>query len=254
MPEARSITTDRIAMLARYEAGEAPIPASALDSIIDSLGGESKEERRRAAGALSVAARDRQLVGRIESIFDDADAHNRWGAAFALARAGIESDVLFDAALAALGFDDGDVRWAALEIVVSLARKQPRRVEPIVALARENSAAGRKMALYGLRDLDAGDEAVYTLALFSETAGVRLAAISGIARLKTTTPQAHDALRVTVERDSDPGVRRAAAVTLGRIAGHEPSVRAALESIRASSSDADLVRAIELGLPTAQRS
>jgi hypothetical protein len=245
---------ERIAILARYESGGEHIAEITLDDILTSLGAESKEERRRAAGALSVAARDRALVNRIETALDDPDPHRRWGTAFGLARAGIDSDAIFDAALGAFAFDDGDVRWAALEIVVKLARGRPRRIERLGALARETTAAGRKMALYGIRDLEVGDERVYTLALFSESPGVRLAAISGIARLETTTSQAHDALRVTVERDVDPGVRRAAAVTLARIAGHEPEVRAALERIRASSTDADLVRAVEQGLPKAQRS
>jgi HEAT repeat protein len=105
------------------------------------------------------------------------------------------------------------------------------------------------MALYGLRDLAAGDEGVYTLALFSADPGVRLAAISGIGRLARTTLQAHDALLITVERDADAGVRRAAAVTLGKVAGAEPRVRAALERIRATSTDVDLVRAAKRGLP-----
>ena len=182
------------------------------------------------------------------------NAERRWGAAFALARGGVESDAVFEGALEALGFDDGDVRWAALEIVVSLARGGVRgaaridRIGRIVALARNAAAAGRKMALYGLRDLEAGDEAIYTLALFSGDAGVRLAAISGIGRLARTTTQVHDALLVTVERDADPGVRRAAAVILGKLAGDDPRVRAALEGIRATSTDADLVRAAERGL------
>ena len=251
MSLATSTTAERIAVLARYESGDEPIVESALDDIIASLAATSKEERRRAAGALSVAARNRALVGKIETALDDPELHKRWGAAFGLARAGIDSDALLEAALAAFAFDDGDVRWAALEIVAKLARGKPRRVERIASLARETHAAGRKMALYALRDLDAGDEAVYTLALFSENSGVRLAAISGISRLKATTAQAHDALRVTVERDSDPGVRRAAAVTLARVAGHDPEVRATLERIRASSSDADLIRAVERGLPKA---
>lgn len=243
---------ERIASLARFERREEAIPAGSLDWIIASLGAVSKDERRRAAGALAVAARERDLVGRIEATLDDPDPRKRWGATFALARAGIDSDAVFEGALEALGFDDGDVRWAALEIVVTLAKSSSRRVdrtERLVGVAREASAAGRKMALYGLRDLEAGDEAVYTLALFSESSGVRLAAISGIARLPATTAQARDALLVTVDRDADAGVRRAAAVTLAKLAGDDPEVRAALDRIRATSTDADLVRAAERGLP-----
>jgi hypothetical protein len=238
----------RLAALERLERGHTPIDAAALDVIVASLAAEGKEERRRAAGALAAVAAHRELVGRVEAILDDGDAHRRWGATFALARAGIDSDVVFDGALDALGFDDGDVRWAALEIAVALARGNPRRSARVAALARESSAAGRKMAIYGLRDLEIGDEATYTMALFSENAGVRLAAISGIARLSSTSSQAHDALAVTIERDVDPGVRRAAAATLGKVAGHLPDVRALLERIRASSKDPDLVRAAERGL------
>jgi len=248
MTDTESSFSARIAALARVEKGEAPPDSAAIDAIVASLGADSKEERRRAAGALTAVAARRELVGHVESILDDPDPLRRWGATFALARAGIDSDAVFEGALDALGFEDGDVRWAALEIVVGLARRYDRRTARLKALAREASAAGRKMALYGLRDLEIGDEAIYTMALFSENAGVRLAAISGIARLAATSSQAHDALVVTVERDADPGVRRAAAATLGKVASESPEVRAVLERIRASSTDADLVRAAARGL------
>jgi HEAT repeat protein len=105
------------------------------------------------------------------------------------------------------------------------------------------------MAAYCLRDLGVRSPAIETAllaALHDTEAGVRLAAMSSLARLSAThallVPHVADLLT-----DPDPGVQRAAAVVLGTLG---ESSTAALTALRqaAASPDASLRRAAERSL------
>jgi hypothetical protein len=223
-----------------------------LARLIGLLGAESKETRRFAAEDLIalVAATDTAdaTIAALREAIVDADPRRRWSAAFVLYRAGSSEDDVFGAALEALGADDGDVRWAAAEIAVALTASASERRRRIRGLAATRGAAGRKMALYCLRDLRDGDDAVLVDALAADDAGVRMAAVACYGRLPVLSEMAVDAILAAVERDPDAGLRRAAAVALRRATNHEARVRPVLERLRSQASDPDLARAAERAL------
>jgi hypothetical protein len=118
-------------------------------------------------------------------------ARQRWGAAFALARLGDPPLETLPVVLETLGGDDGDLRWAAAEIL----RRVPERarvVEALEGLLRTGNGAQRKMSLYCLRDLGARAPEIEQSALWAlgdELRDVRLAAIAWLARPRPTVPR-----------------------------------------------------------------
>ena len=220
-----------------------------LGRLIGLLAAASKEDRRRAAEDLIALARqDCAALAALRAALADTESHRRWGAAFVLYRAGVRDDGVFAGACEALGSDDGDVRWAAAEILVSLAASDRGRCHRIRSIAADPGAAGRKMALYCLRDLGVNDEAVFADALTARDTAVRLAAAACFGRVPVLSELGVDALLAAVTQDGDAGVRRAATVALRNASDHEARVRPVLERLRAQSSDADLARAAERAL------
>ena len=67
-----------------------------------------------------------------------------------------------DALCEALADDDGDIRWAAANLIVRLGREYPAEIrERLLALGADSDRNVRKMALYCLlRRTDASDERV----------------------------------------------------------------------------------------------
>jgi HEAT repeat protein len=220
-----------------------------IDALVAALGAPSKAARRRAAEDLipRMAAEPAERAVR-DALADPTSPERRWGAAFVLYRAGFADDAVFDGAMTALGSSDGDVRWAAAEIVVALAHGAPTRMGRLASAVRSDDPNARKMALYCLRDCGAGYETTYRAALDDIASGVRLAAIAGLARLESVTPTASAAVARVMERDADAGVRRAAAIALGRVAAVGTPARTALLQLRESTDDRDLVRAIDRAL------
>ena len=226
----------------------------ALAALIECLADSRKVVQRRAADALgSAAAHDPRIVPGLRAALDSGDPRRRWGAAYALGLIDRALDLRArNALLEALANPDGDVRWAAKDLLVRLAGDNPDEVRrSLIALEHSPDHDARKMALYCLRDLEfAGPEVRAMAARASRAAesGVRLAALSLLVGLAEASGAAHDdaqddtqnvaidiALRC-LESDPDPGVRRAAASALGHF-GAAPRAAQALE--RAASQTAD---------------
>lgn len=217
--------------------------------MIGLLAAESKEERRLAAEQLiALAAREPRVVAALRMALADAEPHRRWGAAFVLHRVGRRDEGVFGGALDALGADDGDVRWAAAQIVVSLAAANVDRRHRVREIAADPAAAGRKMALYCLRDLGGNDEEVFVAGLTAVDSGVRLAAVACLGRVRTLSAREVGALLAAVENDTDAGLRRAATVALRGATNDEERVRPVLERLLLQASDPDLARAAERAL------
>jgi len=206
----------RIEALIALESCATPIDVQICRELIVLLGDERKEIRRRASGALARAVPEPQCRGLIDRALCDQDARRRWCACFALAHAGILDAPVVEAAIEALGFEDGDVRWAAAQVVCRAVRVCPDVLEHVRSAARAAVAERRKMALYCLRDLGVADEAAFLAALEDPDRGVRMAALAALGR-GALSPQAVDRMMSIAQRDEDGGVRRAAAAVLGRL-------------------------------------
>lgn len=235
----------RLSAIARIaEAPDAALDQAALDALVRCVGSDSKAVQRRAADAIArFAIRDARITGLLYMLLNQDDQRARWGAAYTL---GLVDDALdlraLPALLEALSAGDGDVRWAAAELMVRLGEENREQVRgQLLGLAREGSLNGRKMALYCLRDLGDGGEEILALAenvCADRHTLLKLAALSLVSRMPDHGDRAASIARRLLETDPDPGVRRSAAVALGHIGNRSDGVLAALR--RASVSEADL--------------
>jgi HEAT repeat protein len=226
-----------------------PTDEAMLAAVIDCLGVPQKAVRRRAADVLANGPRDAATDDRVERL--RAAAHSdeprlRWGATYALGRLGVVEVFMVAPLLSVFGHRDGDERWAAAELMKACARRHAPLVIPeLLAAAVTGSPEQRKMALYVLRDTAPGDARVAEVTvrgLADPEVGVRFAALSALARLDPQLPDACDRVLALADRDSDPGLRRAAISVLGWIGRGVSAVAAALATASASD-DPSLRRA-----------
>lgn len=212
---------------------------SNLESLLRDLHAHDKDVQVVAADILARRAeKEPEIRTRLLEIMDGPLARARWGAAYALGRLTDEPGLeCLQPAITALGTADGDVRWAAAELLLRLGRSYPTQVRQALLDAMAGSDANRcKMALYCLRDLGLGDPDVIAAAEAATSnpdPNVRLAALAFVRRL---VPEAETTIALMLERDCDAGVRRAAASALGSIGGPGTRARMALQGC-ASSAD-----------------
>lgn len=223
--------------------------AEVLEALAACLGDARKIIQRRAAetfaalGAQGTSVRE-VLLRTLESDV----TRQRWGAAYALSLLGDAPPVTLPTLLQALGSDDGDVRWAAGNILARL-RGDTVLVDALQQLLGTGNSAQRKMAAYCLRDLDARSPAVERAlfaALHDPDTNVRLAIIAAIGRLAIDRATAAQGL-IDLLGDPDARVHRVAAAVLGLLGERSDAVHAALK-IASQSADASLARAAERSL------
>jgi hypothetical protein len=239
---------DRMAALQEIAASPSLTPDE-LDLVIECLGDERKSLQRRAAEAAAQAARgDPAVSGRLQEVVDNASWRQRWGAVFALSLSGSVQRSALPTLLEALDSDDGDVRWAAADLVKQLAQREWESVTAaLLATAGAGTAKQRKMSLYLLRDLRFQDGVGVALAALRVDAfEVRLAGLAALVALAPDKARAAEQV-VALVQDDDARMRRAAAAALGQLEVATPDVLAALQRA-AQTADSALCRAAERAL------
>jgi HEAT repeat protein len=223
--------------------------ADELRALAACLADERKAVQRAAADAFAgLARRGIPVAPVLEQALQGTGARERWGAAFALSRAGELPANALPAVLEALGSDDGDVRWAAAGIIVRV-KDRAGAIAALRHLVDEADAVRRRMALYCLRDLgdrSAEVERSIVVALGDPAWEVRLAAVSALAHLAPDPVTAAHHLLEALRAD-DSRVRRAAAIALGTLGERSPAVVTGLEAA-ARSDDPSLARAATAAL------
>jgi HEAT repeat protein len=207
--------------------------------------------QRQAAGHLvRFAPLQPEIISLLTEKLSDSDPRLRWTAAFTLAQLDLPAPVPLPVLLENLGHEESDLRWAAAMAVVTLGQKHSQIKPDLVRLARQGNPTQRRMSLYCLRDLGWEDPsviAVFLAATQDEAAGVRLAALSGIGKLKQENADLIGNIIRLLQEDPDLGVRRAAAIALGQKGKSSPQVQTALEEA-ARGVDASLRKAAEIAL------
>jgi HEAT repeat protein len=243
-------------LLARApETRSAAIDGAAAAALIELLASESRSEQRSAADRLATLAADsKEIVAALRATLGSPSQRLRWGAAYTLGRAGHADASLWPAAREAMALPDGDQRWAAAELAGAIAHRDAAGVDELARALDDPSPVLRRMCLYCLRDLGSARAAPLAFrSLEDPDPGVRLAALSALAvLLEGSDPSAEaspaaETIAGMVARDPDAGVRRSAAVALGRLAIATPAVRAALERA-AGDPDSSLARAATTAL------
>jgi len=241
-------TDARIAAFANLIERGTPPKGHELDALCAALGDASKAVQRRSAEALAtLAERGVPLGDRLQALLEAADLRQRWGAAYALSLIGPLSLAALPTLLEVLNSGDGDLRWAAADLLKRLAERQRDAVVDRLLAGARASGNQRKMALYCLRDLDVAagfDAAVAGLA--EGDIESRLAALALIAKVHPSAAVAAPHI-VTLLDDADPRMQRAAAATLGSLGVSSGEVIDALHRA-AASSDPSLQRAAERSL------
>jgi len=227
---------------------EGAIDRELVARLVELLAHSSKAISRRAADALVTAVEDAVHRCTVEAALVDTSRLRRWGAAFVLYRGGQKTPAVCSAALDALALDDGDIRWAAAEVLCAGAADNPAVQASLLRACREGPPEQRKMSLYCLRNIDHRETATYLSALDDDAPGVRHAALSGIARCGDADADTLDRLLAFLADESDAGVRRAAAVTLGRVMAGNARVARELERAVAQRDDGDFARAVAIAL------
>ncbi len=224
-----------------------------LDALISCLGAGRKAIQRRAAEALAASAlHDPRVVEKLRAMFAHPDPRARWGAVYALGLVTLD-DALDLRAMAVLldtlASNDGDVRWAAAELIVRLGGKNPATVSAqLVELAGHGNLNARKMALYCLRDVGGPHDAL--LAVAESCCGdqhtlLKMAALSLLARIHHAGDRAAALAIRLLQGDPDGGVRRCAAVALGHLGNHAPFVTDALTCAANAEGDIYMQRAAQ---------
>ena len=220
-----------------------------IAALADCLGHGRKAVQRAAAEAFATLA-ERGVAVRavLEAALTSAAARQRWAAAYALARLGGPTSGLLPVLVETLGGYDGDLRWAAADILTGLPDR-PAVQAVLRRLVREGNPAQRKMAFYCLRDLEDRTpevEASALAAVADRDPGVSLAAIASLARLATDRVGAAARL-VTVLQTGTERAARAAAAALGTLGERGEPVLVALRRA-AASPDPSLRRAARRAL------
>jgi HEAT repeat protein len=237
------------AMLRLAGAPQPELAEDVIDALIENLSSPSKAAQRHAAGALAAAgAHNPAIAARLNALLDAPQARLRWACAYALGRIDGALDLRALAVLLeALGDADGDVRWAAHELLLALGRRHRGVLRNrLLAMCNDVNPNRRKMALYALRDLAIRDAAVIAAAgaaCAGADSQVRLAALSFLKSAGRAGGQAIDVVLQRLQSDPDHGVRRAAAFTLGYLDVRSERVLSALRQAAADGRDGGLRKA-----------
>lgn len=222
-----------------------------IETLISELGDMQKSVQRRAIDRLAeLAASGNPLVTeRLRDSITSADRRVRWASAYALAQIGAGAFAIdsADAIAEAMADDDGDIRWAATNLMVRLGRENFEDITArLFKLASASERNTRRMALYCIRDLEiAGPEllAVVENAIHDPDVHVRLAALSLLAKTRDESGAAARIMLECLKSDPDAGVRRAAASALGNVSRIDADGVRALEAAASDTSDESLARA-----------
>jgi HEAT repeat protein len=237
--------------LERFAASTAPLDGAAIVAVVACLDTPLKAVQRRAADLLSQveAGARTEVVSRLRTAIVSDNPRLRWGATYALGRLGIVEPAMIGPLLEALGQQDGDQRWAAVDLLIACACSHPELVKStLLDAAADPEPERRKMALYALRNVAPASPDVHQATLRGlrdPAVGVRFAALSALARLEPIPPEASALVLALCRGDPDAGLKRAALCTLGQVGCRVSDVEAALAAA-ATSDDPAMRRAAQV--------
>lgn len=213
--------------------------------LLAQLGSEDRAEQRGASERAILRMReDRPFRDALVKLLRGGTPLERFAAAYVLFHDGPSLRPV-PALLESLDLSDGDLRWTATHLLVTLGRTQPE----VLPLLLHEIAAGptprrRRMAIYAARELaPERDEtaAAFAAALDDPASDVRLAALSSIAKLVEPGEQLRERVRRLLTGDQDPRMRRIATVIAPELYRGDPAacveIRELLEQLTATGDD-----------------
>jgi len=225
------------------------------------LGASDRAQHRLGCTQVLEALRARpELHAGVVEVLRKGTPLERFGAAWVLFHARRPTLSVLRALLGSLELPDGDRRWEAVQMLVTLGRLEPQ-VAPVVQeqARRAASPVARRMALFALRELAPErleTERVFIDALSDLDPNVRRAALSSLVKLRSESELRLDRALEVLAEDSDLRMRLLATIVCAELSGSRPTrreqVRRALEG--AQRADPDLAHACSLALRRIERS
>ncbi len=244
--------------LACRDAPDDPSAVLVLDALGEALGDPDRRVARAASDALALLGKTcSEVAGVLRRALHSDTPKRRWGAAFTTARLEPPNEKLLPALVEALGFSEGNLRWAAARLLVETGRLNDQVLPLLLGLVRsDGNPRVRRMATYCLRELapDRPEAAAELLAATHERdIALRRAALSALASLMDPPPAAVDRLIEGLTRETDAACRQIAATALGEIGAANPDALpptavSPLEEARAIAGDPDQQRAAAAAL------
>ena len=223
--------------------------------LVEDLGSEDRRLQRSACDAV------REKIGTepewkrvLQDLLGSPDPIARFSAAWVLAHAGHDDLRLLPALLDSLELEDGDLRWSATHLLVTLGHRHPEVYPVLLQVTAEagSSAMRRRMALYALREL-APDRvetaAAFRAALDDASDEVRRAALVSFGKLLEPGKQGVARAIEIARADRDERLRRIAVAVLPDLAQREVELRDAIATLLgtlSSDPDASLAQAARM--------
>lgn len=213
--------------------------------LLEALGSTDRAAQRAASDdAIELMRKDRSFRDALVKLMRGGSPLERFGAAYVLFHDGPSLRTV-PALLESLDLDDGDLRWTATHLLVTLGRTQPEVIALLLhEISAGTSARRRRMAIYAARELSPEiDETAAALlkALDDPAAEVRLAALSSFGKLATPDRAIRERVLSLLVEDPDPRMRRIAAVVAPDLYRDDPEgarkVRELLQELVGSSDD-----------------
>ncbi len=189
-----------------------------IASLIESLAHSDRAVVRTAIDSLVTIGHERPEVREsLNRLLQEVASEKRWPVAYTLGQLSQPSSSCLDTLMEALGSEDPDIRWATLQLLVRLGKKD-KRIPPIVSdLLNSGSPTQRRMAVYCLRDLGLEDRSVQLQCLGDTDPLVRVAAVTALSKQSQLSEDVLSVLVRLNSNDTDSRVRNAAGFVLERL-------------------------------------
>ncbi len=210
-----------------------------IAALMADLEKSDKPTLRKAVDALvHMVADDAEIGTTLTELLHDPRRKNRWPIAYILASLPSPPQSSIEVLIETLDHRDPDIRWAVALILIRLAKADQQILRLLIELASIGTANQRRMAIYSLRDVGAGDEeSVHTLlrSLSDLDPTVRVAAVTSLKSQPGLGEIGKNELLRLFLNDQDLRVRNSSAVTLAQMGA--PSEAFLNELTKAAASD-----------------
>jgi HEAT repeat protein len=227
-----------------------------LEALIRSLTDANKKVVREAAEALISRARQQpELTHRLDELLTTAPREQCWPIAYILGHTGSPSLRCLHVLQETLDNRDPDLRWAAGSLLARLGKLDNRISELLCGLLKTGTPTQRRMAVYGLRDIEPKEDAILHALLSAvedADALVRVAAVLSL-ELQSDIPETVlDSLLDLFLNDPDTRVRCATSFALAALGRSSEKISAALNAA-VKGEDPQLRRAAEAALESLKK-
>jgi HEAT repeat protein len=203
-----------------------------IASLIEALNHSDKRMIRRAAdGLISMAPQFPQLAQRLDQLLGARGSENRWPIAYVLAHISCPSSLCLEVLKETLNSKDPDIRWAISLLLVRLAKNDKAIVAIFFDLLKTGTPTQRRMAVYGLRDLNLRDSASLQMLVGSLEDPDPLVRVAIVTSLKSRAGMSKDYLDRLLRlflQDPDSRVRHTLALTLAELGSTSDEIHSAL--------------------------